>query len=168
MAIKFNIHKTLEILSKIKVEYFVLFLSFISSFNLWFLCIYFFKPDFISIYGIYITLMVAFSLSVAWCLLCGITVPKSIILYCLSADIKEIDEVLENKSLINVFIFSEIILMHSLFAYLTYLFHWSFFVFVTVSFFVSIVIYFVVDILTRLEFEKSYNKGQKSNQPSNQ
>lgn len=69
MEINFNVAETLSALFKTPPAIFLAFLAFVSSFNTWFLSIYFFAPHFIPSHGLTIALLVAFGFTVPWLLL---------------------------------------------------------------------------------------------------
>jgi len=168
MNINIELHKIVETLSKLKYKYFTLFIAFICSFNLWFLTIYFFKNDFYINHGLIITLLTTLALTVSWCLLTGISVPKYFLWYMLSMNISldNNDNSNEENKIIDLFVFSEIILLHSFFAYLTYIFHWGFFCFISIAFWFSVIQFFVIDYLAKsalYDFLKSNNDKTKSN-----
>ncbi len=124
MNINFNTHETLKVLSKIKIPYLISFLAFISSFNLWFLSIYFYNNELIQKHGLWIALLVTFALTISWCLISSIIVPKYFILVFTERNTDFTDSTLaEGKSIINTYIFFEIIVLHSFFLYLEYLFN---------------------------------------------
>jgi hypothetical protein len=73
---KISIGKAIEVFSKIKIPHLTLFVAFVSSFNLWFLSIYFFKNDLLQIHGLVITLLVALAFTTAWFLITALYMPK--------------------------------------------------------------------------------------------
>jgi len=154
MNINLNLHKTLEILGKIKMPFFTLFLAFISSFNLWFLSIYFFNHQLFTIHGLVIVLLITFALTTAWCLLIGISVPKYMIWFMLKSNPESIDipDTESDKTLMNLFVFFEIILVHGFILYLEYLFRWAFPVLISVLFWIGFLQFLVIDILVKSAF----------------
>lgn len=165
MAVILNIHKTIEQLGKIKISYITLLFSFICSFNLWFLAIYFFKNELIVNHGLIITLLTTFAFTISWCLIIGISVPKFIILMLLTFDSKALDDFGndESKNFTNLFVFLETILVHSLFLYLQYIFKFSFVQYFSIQFFFAILQYLVVDVFVKYAYEKAKKKEKESN-----
>jgi Na+-transporting NADH:ubiquinone oxidoreductase subunit NqrE len=160
MKVNLNLDKVVVALTKIKIPYLTVFIAFVSSFNFWFLSIYFFKHDHLTTHGLTITLMTAFALTITWYLICAITVPKDYLLYCFSSGNVELIDGMDDKSFINLFVFAETIIIHSLFLYLTYCFHWTFFVSVSVSFLTVGAKYLLTDIFLRVAYDK-YKKGEQ-------
>jgi len=136
MKVNIDVHRVLEIIAKMKFKYMTLFIAFVSSFNLWFLSIYFFNPDFLLKHGLVISLLTTFALTISWCLITGISIPKYFALYMLTMNIETDDNESENK-IIDLFVFAEIILLHSFFAYITYILKFDFVVFLSVAFYNS-------------------------------
>ena len=159
MNIQINFHKIIEALIKIKFPYFTLFIAFICSFNLWFLSVYFFYHNIFVNQGLIITLLITFALTTSWCLITGITVPKFLILYFMSLKLDINDEILtENQSLINLFIFFEIIVAHSFFIYLQWLCNFKFAIFISITFWTSFLIYMIVDFVLKKKISDELNK----------
>ena len=156
MKIIFNFHKTLEILSKVKIPYLTLLIAFISSFNLWFLCIYFFLPNFLTTHGFTITLLTTYGLTISWCLITSICVPKNFINYMLETNPESLNEInnKESKYILTLYVFSEIILLHSFFIYLEYLFRFPFYVFISITFWFAVVQFLWVDYSVKKAYEK--------------
>ncbi len=169
MKIILNVHKTLETLSKIKNPYLTLTIAFICSFNLWFLSIYFFNPSFLTIHGLTITLLTTFALTISWCLITGISVPKYFVWFLLSmkVPIDEMEDDNEFDKIINLFILSEIIILHSFFAYISYMFHLNFVWFLSISFWFAVIQYFVIDILVKLAYGKTLKPNKEEIQKNN-
>jgi len=162
MNIDLTLHKTIESLNKMKTSYLTLFLAFISSFNFWFLSIYFFKHSFIEHHGIVIALMTTFVFTITWNLISFVTIPKDFLLVCyVMKEYETMNDV--NNQTIKVFIFSEIIVLHAIFAYLTYICHWHFLTFITVAFLTNGIKYFLTDILLKKEHIKYQEKINPEN-----
>ncbi len=168
MKINFNLHQTITALSKIKIPYLTAFIAFVSSFNFWFLTIYFFNPNFLTAHGLTITLMTTFALTITWYLFAAITIPKDFLLYCFSSDNLELIDGMEDKALINLFVFAETIIFHSLFFYLGYCFHWTLFVLISVAFLTTGLKYQVTDFLLKFSFDRHKKKSNNSNIQSDQ
>ena len=165
MDFNLNLHKTIESLLKIKLPQLTIFLAFISSFNLWFLSIYFFKHDLISHHGYIITLLVTLALTTSWCLIIGIAVPKFMIwLIIISCpDELEEEETQSSKLMMNLFVFFEIILVHGFFIWIQYLVQWKFFLFLSVVFVFAMVQFLIIDSLVKsafLKHQKSKNTSK--------
>jgi hypothetical protein len=155
---KISIGKAIEVLAKIKIPYLTLFLAFLSSFNLWFLSIYFFKNDLLQTHGLIITLLVTLALTTSWFLITALYMPKYFLLMQWGMGIDAGDEDINNNSfVINVHIFLEVIFMHLIFLYLAYLFKWSFFILITVQFVFAVLLYFIIS----LHALKVYTKNNK-------
>jgi hypothetical protein len=161
MKINIDVHKVLEIIAKMKFKYLTLFIAFVSSFNLWFLSIYFFNHDFLLKNGLLISLLTTFALTISWCLITGISIPKYFAWYMLSMKIPIENDESGNK-IIDLFVFAEIIILHSFFAYITYIFHLSFVIFLSVAFWLSFVQYFVIDWLAKNALQKFLEENNEN------
>lgn len=159
MVINFNSDKAIEALSKIKIPYLTLFLAFISSYNLWFLSIYFFKNSFIENHGLILTLLFTLALTTCWFLITAMYIPKFfiLILWDLGVDASD-DDISKNSFIINSHIFFEVIFMHCIFLYCAYFFKWSFFNLITIQFIIACVLYIGISVYAL----KSYEKKHKS------
>lgn len=152
MNIDFNLHKIIEALNKTKNSFFTVLATFLSSYNLWYLSIYFFNPTFIQKNGTIITLMTTFSLSICWYLISIITIPKEYIL--ISSITEEFDKIeldTENKTF-KLFIFAEIIMVQSFFNFLVYIFNWNFLTLIYLSFSFLVLKYLVVEYYLKKEY----------------
>jgi hypothetical protein len=151
MRININLHKTLEVLSKTNMSYLTILLAFASSFNLWFLSIYFFNNGFIVNHGLLITLLTTFALTVSWCLLVWITVVKFETWIDLNSSIEVDENSPESSKLrISLFMFAEIILAQSLVLYFEYLFRWNFQTLVSVQFLLVGIQFLFLDIFLKM------------------
>jgi hypothetical protein len=156
MAFNLNFHKTIDSLLKIKLPQLTIFLAFISSFNLWFLSIYFFKHDLIVNDGYIITLLITLAFTTSWCIIIGMTVPKYMIWFFLinCPEVLEKEGTESSKSKLNFFVFAEIILINGIFIWLQFIFHWAFFIFITILFLFAGLQFLVFDSLVKSAFLK--------------
>jgi hypothetical protein len=152
-----SVHKTLRILfEKIKIPELTIVIAFISSFNLWFLTLYFFKFELIQTHGLLIALLVTFGLTISWCLISGIVVPKYIIWFFLVTTPESVNDFNNenNRGTINLFVFVEIILLHSFFLYIQYMLRLSFGLYLSIQFWVAVIQYLVMDFSVKFAYEK--------------
>ena len=155
MKIDLKLHKTIKGLNKIKMSSLTLFFAFISSFNFWFLSIFFFSKNFFIEHGIIITLMTTFVFTISWCLIAIITVPKDFLLFSFVVDdLSGVDALDNNNNMVNIFIFSEIILLHCFFSYLAYMCSMSFCVFFSTAFITNVFKYLLTDFSLKKEYVK--------------
>jgi len=152
----------LQSLAFIKFSTLHILLAFVSSFVLWFLTIYFFKYDLLVNHGLIITLLVVFSLTIAWCLINFISLSHGYFVGQKRENPKsEIDLSDEGyKSAKNISIFSEIIFLHGGLIWLRLLVDFSLFTLVTSLF----VLVFLQSLLFgyqsyKLQLEKKQNYG---------
>jgi len=166
MTINFNLHKTLEVLSKIKLPILTLVFAFISSLNLWFLSFYFFNNTFLIHHGLVITMLTTTALTTTWCLIVGISVPKFMILFELKAtgDISDDKDSSGSNLIVNLFVFLEIIILHCLFLYLEYIFHWDFKILLSIIFFFSVAQFFLIDAFLKNAYVEYVEKQKQDNQ----
>ena len=158
MDFKIETHKLVKELLKIKLSSLIILIAFVSSFNLWFLSLYFFKPDFIEIHGLIITLLTTFALTTTWFITSIITVPKSILLSIIITfdNIDVITEEFNNgeeeseKKLVNTFVFANTIILHAFFVCLTYFFNINFNWYVGISFGCHIALYSLTNLFLQL------------------
>jgi hypothetical protein len=166
MKIDLNIDKVIAEITKVKIPYLTNFIVFISSFNFWFLTIYFLQPEFISNNGMYISLMTTFSLTITWVLFAFITFPKDIVLNCLLMGIVgSAENILNDNKTVTLFIFAETIIFHSFFLYLGCAFEWSLFLLISVSFFSAGIKYLVTDFLVRKLYKEYIDELKKTTHP---
>ncbi|MDI1316914.1 hypothetical protein [Flavobacterium sp.] len=161
MNIDFNLHKIIGALNQTKVSFFTVLITFLSSYNLWYLSIYFFNPTFIIKNGTIITLMTTFSLTICWYLISIITIPKEYIL--VSSITEEFDKIeldMDNKTF-KLFTFAEIIMVQSFFNFLVYIFNWNFLTLISISFSLLAVKYIFVEIFLKKEYF-AYKKRQNN------
>jgi hypothetical protein len=155
MKVKLNIDKIISEVNKIKIPYITNVIAFLSSFNFWYLNLYFFKPYFLEKHGIIITLMTTFSITIAWFLINTISSFKDAIYTSYKMGInKNIEEILVNRKSITLLIFFNIILTHSLFFYFAYIFELKFIVFISLIFAFISLKYLLVDSLLNRAYRK--------------
>lgn len=159
-GVEIKLDQAFEAISKIKIPYLTIFLAFISSYVLWFLSIYFFKPDFIVKHGLVITLVSTYALTTPWILISMLYVPKEMTWYVVKQKAKFPDSfnfLITERSIVNLYIFANAILIHGFIIYVSYIFHLSFFTIVSIVFWMAIIGYFIIDISLRRDFERQNN-----------
>ena len=156
MNIKVEIHKLVKELMNIKASSFIIFVAFVSSFNLWYLSLYFFKPDFIEMYGLITMLQTSFALTMTWFVISVITSPKLIILNLILTLGKDFDLNTENekddedfKKAINISTLANTLITHSSFLFITYILDIPFIWMVAISFGYHFLLYILIDILLK-------------------
>ncbi len=159
MSISLDPNKSLEILSKIKIHNITLIIAFISSFNLWFLSIYFFQNDFFYNHEILIIILSTLALTTIWTILHGMSILRSIlssVKKISNVDITNLD-INEVLPIVNTFILIRVVLSHSVFIIITYLFNLTFFTLLILSFGFSALYYLITHISAIITF-KDYLK----------
>ena len=170
--IKLETHKILKELMTVKTSSYIILIAFISSFNLWYLIIEFFKPDFLETYGLITTLQVSFALSMTWFVISAITTPKLIILNLFIMFGKDFDLEIENEKdeedfnkAVNKSILANTLISLSTFMFFAYIINLSFIWLITISFGYHLLLFLVVDLILRLIIEQEEEKKPLSMPP---
>jgi len=121
MNLNFSLDKFIEAIGVVELSTWHVIFAFFSSFNLWFLEIYFFRPDIYELHGAIITILLALGLCVPWCLITSISVSYSFRMGAYLQNPKGIDvEDEKYKRAKNTSAFSEILVLHGIFFLLAY------------------------------------------------
>ncbi|WBX78343.1 hypothetical protein PG911_08795 [Tenacibaculum ovolyticum] len=162
MNVSLDPNKTLDILSKIKIHYLTLILTFVSSVNLWFLCIYFLNKDLLN-NGIGITLLVSVSLATIWCILIAIPTVRNMMISSEKITGKSDDTILDDGiSIINLFILIRVVIVHSVFIFITYIFNFRFKGLVISSFIYAAIYYLLIQFAAFDLISKKFKKSSKN------
>ena len=158
---KFDIHKILNELTSIKTSTYIILISFVSVFNLWYLAICFLKPDFIRQYDLITTLQLTLAFSITWLIISAHNAPKLMILNLILFSKSDLELIINNliddecwKKNVNKLTLINSSLSLSFFVFIGVLFGFSLKTLVISSFSIQLIFLVLYEILIIVEAEK--------------
>ncbi len=165
--IKLEPHKILKELKGIKTSSYIIGISFISSFNLWYLTLEFLKPDFLEAHGLISMLQLSFALTITWLVISIISIKKMVIFNTINTfgNSKNIEgdnekEVENITTAINTFILANTLITHSSFLFIAYILNIPFVWLVSLTFTYTLLFYLFYDIALRVKVDKMIKNSE--------